>query len=147
MALRYNVRAHILVISQRAPLIHWIGLGDNHQSFYPWDFLEFYLNFNKRAPESVEYVSPSLISEMNQLTRHRIEYFGAKGPEGVRNWPPSLKYDEFFINETDAVGRWTNFIVRQFNPTRIEDHILTAKQETLWLCDRYSSANWLRWAN
>ncbi|KAI2781506.1 Trimethyllysine dioxygenase [Daldinia loculata] len=73
--------------------IQW--LEDAHESFYPWDFLEFYLNSDKRAPEPIE-----------------LEYFGAQGPQGSRNWPPSLKYRDFSANETKAVGRLTDFIRR-----------------------------------
>ncbi|KAI1659000.1 Trimethyllysine dioxygenase [Daldinia decipiens] len=68
---------------------------DEHESFYPWDFLEFYLNFDKREPESIE-----------------LEYFGAQGPQGSQNWPPSLEYRDFSANETKAVGRLTDFIRR-----------------------------------
>ncbi|KAI2641593.1 Trimethyllysine dioxygenase [Hypomontagnella submonticulosa] len=73
--------------------IRWAG--DGHESLYPWDFLEFYLNSDKRTPELIE-----------------TEYFGAEGPEGSRAWPPSLKYGDFSGNETEAVGRLTDFIRR-----------------------------------
>ncbi|KAI1466295.1 Trimethyllysine dioxygenase [Daldinia caldariorum] len=73
--------------------IQWSG--DGHESFYPWEFLEFYLKSGKRAPEPIE-----------------LEYFGAKGSRGSQNWPPSLEYGEFSANETEAVGRLTNYIRR-----------------------------------
>ncbi|KAI0378596.1 Trimethyllysine dioxygenase [Hypomontagnella monticulosa] len=73
--------------------IQWAG--DGHESFYTWDFIEFYLDSDRVPPEPIE-----------------TEYFGAKGPESSRTWPPSLKYDDFSGNETEAVGRLTDFIRR-----------------------------------
>ncbi|KAI2470266.1 Trimethyllysine dioxygenase [Annulohypoxylon bovei var. microspora] len=73
--------------------IQWSG--DDHKSFYPWDFLKFYLNSDKRAPEPIG-----------------IEYFGARETQNSRSWPPSLKYGEFSVNETKTVGRLTDFIRR-----------------------------------
>ncbi|KAI1375264.1 hypothetical protein F4677DRAFT_446769 [Hypoxylon crocopeplum] len=73
--------------------IQWSG--DAHESFYPWGFLEFYLKFDKRTPESFE-----------------LEYFGAQGPHNSRSWPPSLNYGDFSTSETEAVGRLTDFIRR-----------------------------------
>ncbi|KAI0834573.1 Trimethyllysine dioxygenase [Hypoxylon sp. FL0890] len=73
--------------------IHWSG--DDHESFYPWDFLEFYLTSDKREPEPIE-----------------LEYFGAQGPQNSQNWPPTLKYGDFSANENLTVGRLTDFIRR-----------------------------------
>lgn len=70
--------------------IRWSG--DAHESFYPWDFLEFYLQSDKRSPEPIE-----------------VEHFGAQGPQN----PPSLKYGDFLANETEAVGRLTDHIRRR----------------------------------
>lgn len=68
--------------------------GDGHQSFYSWDFLEFYLKFNGRTPEPIE-----------------IEYFETKESQNSHSWPPSLTYGEFSKNEDEAIGRLTNHIV------------------------------------
>ncbi|KAI1415302.1 Trimethyllysine dioxygenase [Hypoxylon sp. FL1857] len=73
--------------------IRWSG--DGHESFYPWDFLEFYLNSDKRESEPID-----------------VEYFGAQGSQNSQRWPPSLKYGDFLENETKAVGRLTDFIRR-----------------------------------
>ncbi|XXG99831.1 3',5'-cyclic-nucleotide phosphodiesterase (PDEase) (3':5'-CNP) [Hypoxylon texense] len=69
--------------------------GDAHQSFYPWDFLDFYLKSDKRVPEPVE-----------------VEYFGARGPQTSQAWPPTLTYGDFSTNETETVGRLTDHIRR-----------------------------------
>ncbi|KAI1104280.1 Trimethyllysine dioxygenase [Jackrogersella minutella] len=70
--------------------------GDGHESFYLWEFLEFYLRYNQRPSEYTEY-----------------KYFGAQGPKNnSKHWPPSIKYGDFAVDETKAVGRLTNFIRR-----------------------------------
>ncbi|KAI4863239.1 Trimethyllysine dioxygenase [Hypoxylon rubiginosum] len=69
--------------------------GDAHESFYPWDFLDFYLKSDKRVPEPVE-----------------VEYFGARGPQTSQGRPPSLAYGDFSTNETETVGRLTDHIRR-----------------------------------
>ncbi|KAI1390913.1 Trimethyllysine dioxygenase [Hypoxylon trugodes] len=70
---------------------------DHHKSFYPWDFLEFYLYNSERDEEPIE-----------------IEYFGAQGPQDTQSdWPPSLKYDDFSTDETKSVGRLTDLIRRR----------------------------------
>ncbi|KAI5865575.1 Trimethyllysine dioxygenase [Durotheca rogersii] len=74
--------------------IRWSA--DAHESFYPWDFLEFYLKSDKRAPEPVE-----------------VRYFGAEGTQNPSSaWPPSLQYKDIVANEVDTVGRLTDFIKR-----------------------------------
>ncbi|KAF3063888.1 Trimethyllysine dioxygenase [Daldinia childiae] len=66
---------------------------DEHESFYPWDFLKFYLNSDKRAPEPID------ISEHKD---HRVHKTG-----------PHLWNTGFFsANETKAVGSLTSFIRR-----------------------------------
>ncbi|KAI2621745.1 trimethyllysine dioxygenase [Hypoxylon sp. NC1633] len=76
--------------------IQWSG--GSHESFYPWDFLEFYLKSDKRALEPFE-----------------PEHFGAQGAQGAQKssaWPPSLNYGDFSENESKVVGRLTDFIRR-----------------------------------
>lgn len=79
--------------NEKGVKIQWSG--DSHESFYPWDFLKFYLESDKRAPESLE-----------------LDYFGAQGPRNPQDWPPSLKHGDFLANETETVGRLTDFIRR-----------------------------------
>ncbi|KAI8960542.1 Trimethyllysine dioxygenase [Daldinia sp. FL1419] len=67
--------------------------SDSHKSFYPWDFLEFYLRFDERAPEPIE-----------------LQYFGAQGVKTPENVAPELEYTDFSSDETAAVARLTNSI-------------------------------------
>ncbi|KAH7032891.1 trimethyllysine dioxygenase [Microdochium trichocladiopsis] len=77
--------------------IRWSGT-DGHESFYPWDFLNFYLENDRRQPEAV-----------------RLENFGSDGPKSVR-----LSYEDFYPGHNElrgeeadrVVGRLTGLIAR-----------------------------------
>ncbi|KAI1490366.1 hypothetical protein F5X96DRAFT_669818 [Biscogniauxia mediterranea] len=75
--------------NQKGVKIHW-SETTSHESFYPWDFLEHYLKFDKRSPEEVE-----------------VKYFGAYG-----HLDSFVKSEEIASNETAAVGRLTDLIRR-----------------------------------
>ncbi|OTB07704.1 hypothetical protein M426DRAFT_228018 [Hypoxylon sp. CI-4A] len=88
-----NIQVSWLETNEDGVKIQWSG--DGHESFYPWEFLEFYLKNNKRDPEPLE-----------------AQHFGAQGPENSDNWPPTLQHGDFSTNENETVGRLTDFIRR-----------------------------------
>ncbi|KAI1504122.1 hypothetical protein F5X99DRAFT_372578 [Biscogniauxia marginata] len=75
-------------MSHKGVKVYWSE--PDHESFYPWDFLEHYLKFDKRSPEEVE-----------------IKFFGSHG-----HLDSFVKSDEIASNETAAVGRLTDLIRR-----------------------------------
>ncbi|KAJ1329110.1 trimethyllysine dioxygenase [Microdochium nivale] len=78
--------------------IQWSG-EDAHESYYTWDFLKFYLENNRRLPESV----------------NMKEHFGSDGPKGMR-----MSYEDFYPGQQEltgdeadqVVGRLTDLIAR-----------------------------------
>ncbi|KAI1765911.1 Trimethyllysine dioxygenase [Hypoxylon sp. FL1150] len=88
-----DIRPIEIEANDKGVKVQWSG--DAHESYYPWDFLDFYLRSDKRIPEPVE-----------------VEHFGAQGPQGSQGWPPSLTYEDFSTNETETVGRLTDHIRR-----------------------------------
>jgi len=78
--------------------IQWSG-PDAHESIYPWDFLQFYLENDRRQPETV-----------------KLEKFGSAGPSDSKR----LSFKDFYADgqelkgeEADrVVGRLTDLIAR-----------------------------------
>ncbi|KAK6080222.1 trimethyllysine dioxygenase [Seiridium cupressi] len=66
---------------------------NSHESFYPWDFIEYYLQEDRIKPEEVQ-----------------INTFNAKGSALAQKWPPSVSSKDIEKDETNAIGRLTNHI-------------------------------------
>ncbi|KAI4598947.1 hypothetical protein KJ359_002362 [Pestalotiopsis sp. 9143b] len=68
--------------------------SDNfHESFYPWDFIDYYLQEDKPTLEDVT-----------------INTFTNKGNALADKWPPSVSSKDIEQDETKAIGRLTNYI-------------------------------------
>lgn len=68
--------------------------SDNaHESFYPWDFIDYYLQEDKPTLEEVT-----------------INTFTNKGNALADKWPPSVSSKDIEQDETKAIGRLTNYI-------------------------------------
>ncbi|KAI0124394.1 trimethyllysine dioxygenase [Xylariales sp. AK1849] len=70
---------------------------DSHESFYHWDFIQSYLRANRPEPENV-----------------KLQYFCADGPAGTnaKRWPPSVRSQDIYSDETFAIGQLTELIRR-----------------------------------
>ncbi|KAI0872880.1 trimethyllysine dioxygenase [Hypoxylon argillaceum] len=84
-----DIRPSRITSNEKGLEIQWAY--DSHVSFYGWDFLEPYIKGERPEPEDVQ-----------------IEYFGSQGHPDSR-----IEYGEFDKNETDAVRRLTDMIIRK----------------------------------
>ncbi|KAH6654976.1 trimethyllysine dioxygenase [Truncatella angustata] len=72
-------------------VVRW---SDNsHESFYPWDFIEYYLTEDQPKAEETQ-----------------INTFDSKGSALAKRWPPSVSSNDIEKDEKDAIGRLTGYI-------------------------------------
>ncbi|KAK7996274.1 trimethyllysine dioxygenase, partial [Apiospora marii] len=67
----------------------------SHSSFYPWDFIETYMQSDRREPEPLSY-----------------EYFGSIGSKNGASWPPSVSSKDLASSEARTVAQLTDAIRR-----------------------------------
>ncbi|KAK7953307.1 Trimethyllysine dioxygenase [Apiospora saccharicola] len=67
----------------------------SHSSFYPWDFIETYMQSDRREPEPLSH-----------------EYFGSSGSKNGASWPPSVSSQDLASNEARTVAQLTDAIRR-----------------------------------
>ncbi|KAK8110935.1 Trimethyllysine dioxygenase [Apiospora kogelbergensis] len=87
-----DVRPEQIDVQENGVRVQWSDAS--HDSFYPWDFIETYIQSDRRTPEP-----------------RRIEYFGSNGSGNSTSWPPSVSSKDLEDNETRTVAQLTDFIV------------------------------------
>lgn len=95
------------------PADQLLGSGDGHKSHYPWDFVNFYQENDRRGNENVRYEQPVKSHPRRRVTKdeHKRSYhcWGAE----IEKSPPTVDYNQ--VMETSGgekgVASLTNLIV------------------------------------
>ncbi|KAK6849641.1 Trimethyllysine dioxygenase [Apiospora arundinis] len=88
-----DVRPEQVDVQENGVQVQWSDAS--HNSFYPWDFIETYIQSDRREPEPLGQ-----------------EYFGANGNKDAASWPPSVSSKDLAGNEARAVAKLTDAIRR-----------------------------------